>query len=103
MRKKKFLRWAALIIFLGLGIFLLDRPPVAGDWQPQFAVSSTAEFDGDQVLIKNVRNFRYTPTEADQHPDYYDKIYNLNEVKRVWYISEPFNENKLAAHTLLSF
>ncbi len=98
-------------ILLGLGAILLlftcwyffDQPPVAGDWQEQLAVGSTAEFNGDLVTVRNVRNFRYFPTESDMHPSYYDKTYDLNQIKKVWYVSEPFNENKLAGHTFVSF
>ncbi len=78
-------------------------PPAQGDWQTHLNITSTAEFAGDSVTVRNVRNFRYGPTEADMHPDYYTKTYDLNGVERVWYITEPFNELKVAAHTFLSF
>lgn len=81
----------------------LKKVPTEGNWQEQHAIVSTAEFNGDLVTVKNVRNFRYYPTEKDAHPDYYDKTYDLTQVKRVWYISEPFNESKSIAHTLVSF
>ena len=55
------------------------------------------------VTVRNVRDFRYSPTEADMHPAYYDRTYDLRTLKRVWFISEPFNEMKFAAHTFLSF
>jgi hypothetical protein len=94
-------------IFLGLlffgWYFFLDKPPLQADWQPQLAVMSTAEFHGDSVTVKNVRNYRYYPTEADMHPAYYDKTYDLTQIKKVWYVTEPFNENKIAAHTFVSF
>ncbi len=77
--------------------------PLNGDWQEQLAVIPTAEFNGDYVTVRNVRNFRYGPTEADMHPDYYNKTYDLNAIEKVWYVTEPFNENKLAAHTFVSF
>lgn len=95
-----------LILFLAYLIYYLTvRPPTEGDWQTQLSIPSTAEFsdNGEFVTVKNVRNFRYVPTEQDMKPGYYDKTYNLNEVKKVWFISEPFNENDLAAHTFLSF
>jgi len=46
---------------------------------------------------------RYGPTEADMQPAYYDKTYDLNGIKKVWYVTEPFNENEAAAHTFVSF
>jgi len=95
-----------LILIIGYVIYYMTvRPPTEGDWQTQLAIPSTAEFsdDSDFVTVKNVRNFRYVPTEADMIPDYYDRTYNLNEVKKVWFVSEPFNENDIAAHTFVSF
>ncbi len=96
-----------LVIFLILVILIvwqgLKRPPTEGDWQEQLAILSTAEFNGDFVTVKNVRNFRYNPTEDDMQAGYYDKTYDLSKIKRVWYTSEPFNENDLAAHTYMSF
>jgi len=81
----------------------VKKVPLQGDWQEQLATVSTAEFNGDTVTVKNVRNFRYYPAEKDMHPAYYDKTYDLNQIKKVWYVSEPFNENQLAAHTFVSF
>ena len=78
-------------------------PPKDADWQEHLKIASTAEFDGDAVTVRNVRNFRYSPTEADIIPNYYDKTYDLREVEKVWYITEPFNEATYAAHTFVSF
>jgi len=87
-----------LIVWQGV-----KKVPLQGDWQEQLATVSTAEFNGDTVTVKNVRNFRYYPAEKDMHPAYYDKTYDLTQIKKVWYVSEPFNENQLAAHTFVSF
>lgn len=78
---------------------------MTGDWQSQLAVLSTAEFDGDLVTVKNVRNFRYEGSESEQdmRPAYYDRTYDMNKLVRVWYITEPFKELSAAAHTFLSF
>jgi hypothetical protein len=37
------------------------------------------------------------------HADYYDRTYDLDQIKQVWYVSEPFNENRVAGHTFVSF
>ncbi len=93
-----------LVVVLGfVGWQSTLTAPSQGDWQQHLDVTSTAEFAGDSVTVRNVRNFRYGPTEADMHPDYYTKTYDLNGIERVWYITEPFNELKVAAHTFLSF
>ncbi|MFZ2150013.1 MAG: DUF4105 domain-containing protein [Minisyncoccia bacterium] len=104
--KKTFQALILILIFSFAGFlvwYFAVSPVIEASWQQQFAVPSEAIFNGNMVTIKNVRNFRYSPTEKDQHPNYYDKTYDLSTVKAVWYISEPFNENKLAAHTFLSF
>lgn len=100
---KKFLLYFLLLTSIFVAWQLLKTPPLVGDWQQHLATPSTAEFNGDFVTVKNVRNYRYGPEEKDMHPDYYDKTYNLNDVKNVWYVTEPFNENQMAAHTFVSF
>ncbi len=93
----------ALFLLIFLGDQALRTPATEADWQTHLAVQAKAEFRGDQVTVRNVRNFRYGPTEADMHPDYYDRTYNLNEITRVWYVTEPFQGQEYAAHTFLSF
>lgn len=100
---KKLLLVLALIILVLVLWELFRKPPTSGDWQTQLDTPSTAQFNGDIVTIKNVRNFRYGPEEKDMHPAYYDRKYDLSKIKKVWYTAEPFNENKVAAHTYLSF
>lgn len=104
--KRIFKKIFLAILFL-LVIFIIwqltKKPSLTGDWQEQLIIAPKAEFSGDTVTVKNVRNFRYYPTEHDMHPGYYDKTYNLNEIKKVWYTTEPFNENDFAAHTFVSF
>lgn len=98
-------------ILAGLGIFLiiflvwqgLKKPPLAGDWQPALAVLSTAEFHGNLVTVKNVRNFRYNKSESNPIPSFYDKTYDLNKLAKVWFITDPFKGLAIAAHTFVSF
>lgn len=92
-----------LIITIFVVVEFTKNAPSVGDWQTQLATPPTAEFSGDTVAIKNVRNFRYYPEEKDMHPGYYDKQYDLSKIKQVWYTTEPFNENTFAGHTFLSF
>src|SRR3989338_8162315 len=105
----RFLNYKKVLLVLGclLIIFVIwqivKKVPIQGDWQEQLAVIPTAEFKDNFVTVKNVRNFRYYPTEQDMHPAYYDRTYDLTQIKKVWYVTEPFNENQLAAHTFVSF
>lgn len=103
MIKKILLSIGIILVCVMLWQIFLKPVPLTGDWQEHLSTPSTAEFNGDTVTVRNVRNFRYYPEEKDMHPAYYDKTYNLNDIKQVWYVAEPFNENELAAHTFVSF
>ncbi len=62
------------------------------------------EFLGDTaVLVRNVRNFRWTAADSVPRPAYYDSVYDLRRVKSVSYIVTPFSEFRGAAHTFVSF
>jgi hypothetical protein len=100
---RKFLSVIGIILIVFLIWQIFDKPSMDGDWQEQLEIASIAEFDGDLVTVRNVRNFRYYPEEKDTHPDYYDQQYDMSKVKQVWYTSEPFNENRLAGHTYVTF
>ncbi len=80
----------------------LKKPETNANWQEPLAVQSTAEFKGNIVTVKNVRNFRYI-SEDNVAPAYYDGNYDLNKISKVWYIVEPFHLQDYAAHTFLSF
>lgn len=100
---KKLIYFLLIFIVLFVSWQLLKKPKLEGDWQQHLATPSMAEFNGDFVTVKNVRNYRYGPTEKDMQPAYYDRTYDLRDVKKVWYVTEPFNENQMAAHTFVSF
>lgn len=108
---KKFLKkFLVVVLFLILILILIiiiwqsfKKVPTEGDWQEQLKILSTAEFSGNTVTVKNVRNFRYSPTESDMHPAYYDKTYDITKIKKVWFVVEPFNEHQSLAHTFMSF
>ncbi|MES3004815.1 MAG: DUF4105 domain-containing protein [Patescibacteria group bacterium] len=100
---KKFLKIFGVICLIFFIWQVTKVPATTGDWQEHLTIPSTAEFNGDSVTIKNVRNYRYGPTEADMHPGYYDRTYDLTQLKDVWYITEPFNDMQEVAHTFVSF
>lgn len=54
------------------------------------------------ISIHNIRNFSYASTTS-YTPAYYDKEFDLANLKRVWYVVEPFSGYAGAAHTFLSF
>lgn len=89
-----------VIFFVSINIFI--KPSNNRDWNDDQKVLPTATIKGDIVEIKNIRDFRYASTTSYTE-NYYDKEYDLNKIKRVWYIVEPFSGIPGSAHTFLSF
>ena len=72
------------------------------DWAPEQAVLPTAEFRGNQVTIRNVRNCQYFASDV-YLVDYYEKSFDLSAVRAVDFIMAPFPSMPSLAHTMLSF
>lgn len=103
MQKRFFILTGFLFLIFLICFFIcqiIKTPSNQGDWPLIYEKIPEVEFSGNLALIKNIRNFRYDEKENVISPDYYDKIYNLSKVKKVWFIFEPFG---YAAHTFLSF
>lgn len=90
----------AVLFFILLN--LLVKPSNERDWNIDQAILPSAEIVGDSVKIYNIRNFYYASTTS-YRPSYYDKTFDLNKLKRVWYVVEPFSGIPGSAHTFLSF
>jgi hypothetical protein len=91
-----------LTVFAGVLLWWLSIPPSQDrDWQPDVAVLPSAEFDGDQVTIRNIRNNDYR-TETDYTVRYYDKTFDLSKLRTAdLFIS--FWGSPYIAHTIMSF
>ena len=89
----------ALTVYVCL--FIFSKPSNDREWRIDQAVLATATFDGDNIKIKNVRNFRYQ-SETEFIIDYEDRVYLLSDLITVDYIVEPF-AGLGAAHTFVSF
>ncbi len=98
-------RWTVgtVVAMLALGAaWSLPRPSNDRPWIPNQAVLPEAEFLGDTVRIRDVRNTRYDSPE-DYQPRYDDRTYDLGRLTRAWFVVEPFSDFGGAAHTFLSF
>src|SRR4051812_15984492 len=62
------------------------------DWLPELKILPWAELTGDEVTIHNVRNCEYF-TYRDCVTDWYDRTYNLKQIKSVDFIVVPFTES----------
>ena len=91
----------ALVLCIGAVRFLLQKPSNDRNWATDQAVLATADIEGKNITIHNIRNFTYRSV-SDFTPGYYDKTFKLADLESVWYVVEPFSGHGLA-HTFLSF
>jgi hypothetical protein len=99
-------RRRALIVFAILWLLLLawwfSIPPSNDrDWQPDVAVLPYAEFSGNMVTIRNIRNCDYR-TETDFDVRHYGKTFDLDRLQSVDLFLVYWGSPAIC-HTMLSF
>lgn len=95
-------RTALALVLVATAAYFLIRPSNARTWARDQTRLASATFDGDLVHVKDIRNFHYRST-TDFDPAWYDKTFDLRDLESLWFLVEPFDEGKGAAHTLMSF
>lgn len=103
---KKYLTWKKISLVAIVALLTTHfsiRPSNDRDWNLDQQVLPEISISGDEVSIKNIRNFTYR-SPSDYTPGYYDKTFNISKLKNVYYMVEPFSGHGAgAAHTLVSF
>ncbi|MGB0133774.1 DUF4105 domain-containing protein [Dokdonella sp.] len=100
--RRSLLVLSAAAIMSYLLLVLLLRPSNDRDWSLDQQHLATAEFSGDSVRVRNVRNAYYrSTTDFDVHWE--DRTFDLRQLESVWYVVEPFASWRGPAHTFLSF
>jgi hypothetical protein len=99
-------RWRAVGVTAGgfalvLGWWLTLQPSNDRDWQPDVAVLSYAEIDGNKVTVRNIRNCDYR-TETDFDVRHYDRVFDLDRLRTVDLFMVYWGSPHLA-HTMMSF
>jgi hypothetical protein len=95
----------ALVAALTLVLFTFSsaRPSGERNWIPQQAVLPSAEFAGDSVHVRGIRNFSYR-SGVDFTPAYYDRSFDLTRLESAWFVLTPFyGWWRGPGHTLVSF
>jgi len=92
----------ALLICIFIVVNILTKPSNDRNWNDDQNILPTAEINNNLVSVHNIRNFTYTST-TDYTKNYYDRTFDLNKLKKVWYIVEPFSGVPGSAHAFLSF
>lgn len=83
-------------------LHVVFRPSNDREWSPDQAVLPEATVSGHVVRIRGVRNFAYESTDR-YVPAWYDTTYDLDSLRRAWFVVEPFSGWRGPAHTFLSF
>ena len=82
----------------------LRTPSNDRDWKADVARMPEAEFRGDALTLRNVRNTRYGAPSTPYEVAWETRTYDLAALKRLWFVVEPFQPTiKVIAHTFLSF
>jgi hypothetical protein len=107
MKYLKFFFHFVLIAILGLLTLIfatqvIIKPSNDREWTTDQQVLAHADINANLVTIHNIRNFQYR-TVDDYTPNYYDRVFDLDKIKKVWYVVEPFSGVPGSAHTFLSF
>jgi hypothetical protein len=100
MKKAVFAVIAAAIV-LRAAMCVVVQPSTQRDWTVDQSRLPVAEFAGDRVTVRNIRNFTYR-SESDYTPAWYDKTFDLKKLESAWFVVEPFGKGG-AAHTFVSF
>lgn len=100
-RRRIVLAALAVAVVAVAGVRALRTPSNDRDWSGDQRLLPVAEFAGEIVTLRNVRNFVYT-SEHDYAPRYYDRTFSLQDVVSVDYVVEPL-ASIAVAHTFLSF
>ncbi|RJU81312.1 MAG: DUF4105 domain-containing protein [Candidatus Poseidoniales archaeon] len=82
---------------------LMLKPSNNRSWVNDNDRLANAEFDGNYVTIKNIRDFNWRSTR-DYDERWIEKKFNLTEVSKLWFVLEYFDPKKRQmAHTILGF
>jgi len=82
--------------------WLFQRPSNARDWAPNLVRLPRAVFDGDHVTINSIRDTRYR-TASDYTPSYYERTFDLRQIRTIDFIMVPFESTDAMAHTFVTF
>jgi len=95
------LTWYAIAVAVVLVWWLNLAPSNNRPWRADVRELASATVDGNQVTIRNVRNFRYR-SENDYDPFWETRVYDLSEIKALDLYLVYWGPTMIA-HTILSW
>ena len=91
-----------LIIIIFIRYFNL-KPSNDRVWVVDNKELAFVEFEGEEVTIKNIRDFNWRSTR-DYDEKWIDRKFDMTKVSKIWFILEYFDPKKRQmAHTIMSF
>jgi hypothetical protein len=102
-RPRKY-RWAIFLLLFAVVLlwYLSLKPRNDREWATDVSKVTTAEIDGNRVVVHNVRNFDYHTSDEDFTPRWDDRTYNLANLRgAVFFLS--YWGGKAIAHGIVSF
>ena len=91
-----------LIIIIFIRYFNL-KPSNDRFWVVDNKELAFVEFEGEEVTIKNIRDFNWRSTR-DYDEKWIDRKFDMTKVSKIWFILEYFDPKKRQmAHTIMSF
>ena len=82
--------------------YLSLRPSNDRDWWVETSIIPSIEINGDELTVRNVRNFSWTGVDTFE-AHWEDRTYDLSELDALDLIVSPLNASGTVAHTMLSF
>jgi hypothetical protein len=98
----KLIYYILIAILIPIIIYIAIQPSNDRNWNSDQQILSYANIQGDLINIYNIRNFTYQTTK-DYNMSYYNKTFNISQLKSLYYIVEPFSDWEGSAHTFFSF
>jgi len=95
-------RWPAALVLAAALVYALIEPSTTRDWNPDQRVMPLAFFRGQYVDVGNIRNIEYRSTD-DYTVQHYNRTFDLDALRSLWFVVEPFHGMEGPAHTLMSF
>ena len=76
-------------------------PSNEGDWIQEYAKTASAQWRGNEVFIRHIRNFVYQTRDVYQ-PEYFDASYDVDGLRSVDLVVSRWADESIA-HVFLSF
>ncbi|TCP25418.1 uncharacterized protein DUF4105 [Rhodovulum adriaticum] len=84
--------------------WLLLAPSHDRDWQPVYGrVAQVTPLPDGRVRLSNIRDWSYAPDGQPTAQTWIARDLDPAQLRRVWFVMEPFSKNPAIAHTMLSF